>query len=154
MTDRLTVRPDPATEKVTYDQPSMKEVPPLPTRAIILGPSGTGKTVLGTWLILQAYRHPAVQRVYAFSSSVDIDSMWKPVKAYSKDVPGVDPIEEQCFFSEYPYGAMEEINNTQETVVAYIKKQKGPLRKLPVVLIAIDDFADDPQFLRKEKLLQ
>ena len=87
----------------------MKEAPPLPTRAIILGPSGTEETILGTSLILQAYRHPAVQRVYVFSPPVDSDAMWKPVQAYFEDVIGVGPIEERCFLSEYSHEALEEM---------------------------------------------
>lgn len=150
----LEVSPDPSVEKATYDQPEMKEVPPLPTRAVILGPSGTGKTVLGTWLILNAYRYPAVQRVYVWSPSVDIDPLWKPVKKYSEEVLGVDPQEEQCFFPSFRHEDLDNVIKTQEAVVACIKKQKGPPRKIPNVIICIDDFADDPAFMRRETLLR
>ena len=88
-------------EVVRHEQPSMKEVQPLCTRGIILGPSGSGKGVLLQWLITQAYRFPAVKRVYVWSPSVELAPEWEVVRRYSKEVLGVDQEKERTFFSEF-----------------------------------------------------
>ena len=53
----------------------------LPTRAIICAPSGGGKTVLLSNLMLDVYRG-CFSRVYIFSPSIDIGYTWAPVKKY------------------------------------------------------------------------
>jgi Poxvirus A32 protein. len=78
----------------------------------------------------------------------------KPVEKYSEKVPKVDTNEGQRFFSTYKHEDLDNVIKTQEAVVAYIKKQKGAPRKLPNVLIVIEDFADDPAFMGRETLLQ
>ena len=93
------VAPDPSMEVVRHEQPSMKEVQPLCTRGIILGPSGSGKGILLQWLITQAYRFPAVKRVYVWSPSVDLAPEWEVVRRYSKEVLGVDQEKEKTSFS-------------------------------------------------------
>ena len=56
----------------------------LPTRSLLLGVSGGGKTVLLQNLILDVYRG-CFERIFVFSPSVDIDQSWEPVKKYIKD---------------------------------------------------------------------
>jgi ABC-type transporter Mla maintaining outer membrane lipid asymmetry ATPase subunit MlaF len=56
-------------------------VPKLPCRSILVGPSGSGKSVLLTNLILDIYRG-CFSRIYIFSPSIDVDSTWLPVKKY------------------------------------------------------------------------
>ena len=56
-------------------------VPQLPMRAMILSPSGGGKTVLLQNMILDMYRG-CFNIIYIFSPSIDIDHTWKPVKEY------------------------------------------------------------------------
>ena len=51
----------------------------LLTRAIICAPSGGGKTVLLSNLILDVYRG-CFSRVYIFSPSIDIDYTWARMK--------------------------------------------------------------------------
>ena len=67
-----TVAPDPSMRVVRHEQPSMKEIQSLCTTGIVLGPSWSGKGVLRQWLITQAYRCPAVKRVYVWSPSVNV----------------------------------------------------------------------------------
>ena len=53
----------------------------LPTRSLILAPSGGGKTVLLQNMILDIYRD-CFSRIYIFSPSIDVDMTWKPVMEY------------------------------------------------------------------------
>ena len=66
-------------------QSSYNHCAQLPTRSIIAAPSGAGKTVLITNLILDIYRG-CFSRIYIFSPSTSVDYSWKPVKDYIKDV--------------------------------------------------------------------
>jgi len=54
-------------------------VPKVPLRMILLAPSGSGKTVLLSNLILNIYRG-CFERIFVFSPSIDIDKTWEPVK--------------------------------------------------------------------------
>ncbi len=51
---------------------------------ILLVPSGSGKTVLLSNLILNIYRG-CFERIFAFSPSIDIDKTCAPVKKYQSD---------------------------------------------------------------------
>ena len=53
----------------------------LPTRSMILAPSGGGKTVLLQNMVLDIYRG-CFSRIYIFSPSIDVDMTWNPVKEY------------------------------------------------------------------------
>ena len=63
----------------TCKQSKYENVPKLPTRSMILAPSGAGKTVLLQNVILDIYKH-CFDRIYIFSPSVEIDHTWNPVK--------------------------------------------------------------------------
>ena len=98
------VAPDPTTEVVKYEHaPSLEGPQELPTRAVLLGPSGSGKSIALQWLLTspQAYRHPAVRRIYVWSPSVDIAPLLEVVKKYNREVLGVDQDDEKTFFSEF-----------------------------------------------------
>ena len=69
----------------------------FPFRAIILGPSGSGKSVLLVSLILDIYRD-VYERVYVFSPSINHDSIWDPVKRYAKENLKIDPEKETMLF--------------------------------------------------------
>ena len=52
----------------------------LPLRAIILGPSGSGKSILLQNMILDLY-DKCFERIYTFSPSINVDyQTWEPVK--------------------------------------------------------------------------
>ena len=54
----------------------------LPIRSIILGPSGSGKSILLQNFILDIYKD-CFSRVYIFSPSINVDyQTWEPVKKY------------------------------------------------------------------------
>ena len=58
-------------------------VPKLPLRGILLAPSGSGKTVLLSNLILNVYLD-CYERSYIFSPSVHVDQTWQGVKDYQE----------------------------------------------------------------------
>ena len=79
----------------------------LPTRAIVCAPSGGGKTVLLSNLILDVYRG-CFSRIYIFSPSIDIDYTWAPVKKYiAHDMKALETEDEQFYFNEYDPEALE-----------------------------------------------
>jgi len=137
-----------------YDVPKSKysQVGSLPTRSILLGPSGSGKSILLQNMILDIYKG-LFQRVYIFSPSIDVDfQTWQPVKTYiEKDLKIRHTEEEPIYFSEYNPEALEHIISTQRKVTEYQKKENH--KKLFQILIVIDDFADSVEFSRHSKLL-
>ena len=123
----------------------------LPTRAIVCAPSGGGKTVLLSNLILDVYRG-CFSRIYIFSPSIDIDYTWAPVKKYIEhELNAIETDDDKFYYSEYDPGALENIIETQHKITNYMKKHK--YKTLYQILIVIDDFADDPIFTRKSTLL-
>ena len=123
----------------------------LPTRALLVGPSGSGKGILLSNMILDIYRD-CFSRIYIFSPSINVDMTWEPVKDYiNKQMKVKHTDEEPIYFSEYDPDALENIINTQHKIITYMKKQDH--HKLYQILIIIDDFADHEQFSRRSKLL-
>ena len=118
-------------------------VPSVPCRIVLSAPSNSGKTVLLVDLLTRIYRG-CFERIYVFSASVDLDSVWSVVKDYSRDTLGV-PADEQCFFSEWDEEKLEEILSTQRDVVKFQKAEKS--RKIFSICIVVDDFADDPRVM-------
>ena len=66
----------------------------LPLRDIILGPSGAGKGVLLSNMILDIYKG-CFDRIYIFSPSIDVDKTWIPVKEYIEKSQKVDTKKEK-----------------------------------------------------------
>ena len=124
-------------------------VPKLPMRSMLVGPSGGGKTVLLTNMILDIYRD-CFSRVYVWSPSINVDSTWKPVKDYFQNHIKPNDIEKMYFDSHEP-SELEQVIKTQQKVIDYQKEQKH--KDLYQILIVIDDFADDTNFTRKSQLL-
>ena len=122
----------------------------LPMRSIILGPSGSGKSILLQNFILDIYRD-CFSRVYIFSPSINVDfQTWQPVKKYiEKEINAND--DEQFYFDHYDEDALSNIINTQRKIIEYQKKHNH--NKLFSILIVVDDFADDVRFSRNSKLL-
>ena len=124
-------------------------VPKLPMRSMLVGPSGGGKTVLLTNMILDIYRD-CFSRVYIWSPSINVDSTWKPVKDYIRD--HIKPNDrEKCYFDSYEPSELEQVIKTQQKVIDYQKEQKH--KDLYQILLIVDDFADDLNFTRKSSLL-
>ena len=126
-------------------------VPKVPLRMILLAPSGSGKTVLLSNLILNIYRG-CFERIFVFSPSIDIDKTWEPVKKYQTDtMRASEKGKEKLYFDHYNPADLENIIETQHKIIKMMKAAKRT--KLFSVLVVIDDFADDPIFTRQSKLL-
>ena len=85
-----------------------------------------------------------------FSPSVDLDRTWGPVKHYVERELGVDLRREPCFFDRYDPAALEKVV-AQQYKVAELCKARG--KDVFGVLVIVDDFVDQPSFLRNERLL-
>ncbi len=57
----------------------------LPTRALLVGPSGSGKGILLSNMILYVDRD-CFSRIYIFSPSINVDMTWQPVKDYIEKI--------------------------------------------------------------------
>ena len=146
----LEIRPIGLTD-YTCKQSPHSHVPKVPLRMILLAPSGAGKTVLLSNLILNIYRG-CFERIYVFSPSIDVDMTWKSVKKYQEDTMKViESDKEKLYFDSYDPDDLEHIISTQHKVIKHVKAQGK--KKLFSVLVVIDDFADDPRFTRQSKLL-
>jgi hypothetical protein len=122
----------------------------LPLRAVILGPSGSGKSILLQNMILDIY-DKCFSRIYIFSPSINVDyQTWEPVKkSINKEMNKTD--DEEFYFDHYDEDALFNIINTQRKIIEYQKKNNH--NKLFSILIVVDDFADDVKFSRNSKLL-
>ena len=136
------------------DQPRHAHLPAVPLRMVVAGPSGCGKTMMIVALITDLYRkndgHSLFKRVYVFSPSVHADPCWVPVKEFVREKLEVGE-REQWAWDRYDPAALQEIIETQREVIAAAKAKK--VRRMFNVLIVVDDFADNPQFSRREALL-
>ena len=139
-------------KEYTSKQSKYSQCAKLPMRSIVLGPSGSGKTILLQNMILDIYEG-CFDKIYIFSPSVNLDHTWIPVKEYIKEKMKIkdDDKEDPIYFDEYDSEALMRIMETQMKITDYTKKQKKT--KMSQVLIIIDDFADDPKFVRSSKLL-
>ena len=75
------IEPSKGVKEYTSKQSKYDVVGKLPLRDILLAPSGGGKGVLISNMILDIYRD-CFDRIYLFSPSIDVDKTWKPVKEY------------------------------------------------------------------------
>ena len=137
-------------KEFTSKQSKYDVVGKLPLRDIILGPSGAGKGILISNMILDIYKD-CFDRIYLFSPSIDVDKTWKPVKEYIEKSLKVNPDKENIYFNHYDAEALENIISTQHKIAEHMKQQN--YTKIDQILIVIDDFADDPTFSRHSKLL-
>ncbi len=118
---------------------------------ILLAPSGSGRTVLLSNLILNIYRG-CFERIFVFSPSIDIDKTWETVKKHqSDDMKAIAKDKEKLHFNYYDPADLEHIINTQHKVIKLMKASDK--EKLLSILIVIDEFADDAVFMRQSKLL-
>jgi hypothetical protein len=137
-------------DEYTSKQNKYEHAAQLPTRSLILAPSGGGKTVLLQNMNLDIYRD-CFARIYIFSPSIDVDMTWGPVKDYLKGNLKQDEKKEKYLFDSYEPAQLERIIETQHKVAQYMKDNK--MKNVYQILIIIDDFADDPSFTRNSKLL-
>ena len=91
-------------------------------RNMMVGPSGGGKTVLLTNMILDIYKG-CFSIVYIWSPSIEINYDWKPIKHYIRDT--IKPNDtEKYYFDDYDPSELEAVITTQQQVKDYHKSQK------------------------------
>ena len=116
---------------------------------MLVGPSGSGKAVLLTNMVLDMYKG-CFSRVYTWSQSIEVDSAWRPVKDYIRD--HIEPkYREQCYFDSCGPSELEQVIKTQQKVIYYQEEQKH--KYLYQILIVLDDFADDTNFYTKVSII-
>ena len=106
MSEIPVVKPERITEYET-SQPKYKVMGSLPTRQLIVAPSGSGKTILISSLILDIYRN-CFSRIYIFSPSIFVDPVWKPVMKYIETEMKVQHTDEDpIYFDDPDFDALE-----------------------------------------------
>ncbi len=141
----LRIKVHPHDQWTTRGSPYGEDVlAPTPCRYLIVGPSNSGKSVWLCDALVRLYRG-AFQRIYVFSPSVHIDSVWKPVAKYVEKHLGVDSEREPWAF-EWDDEKLKEIVSTQAEVIKEQKRQKAG-KELYGIASVVDDFADDPRIM-------
>ena len=62
-----------------FKQSKYDVTPRIPFSQMVVGPSGSGKSILLQNMILDICRS-CLERVFVFSASIHVDSVWHPVK--------------------------------------------------------------------------
>ena len=122
----------------------------LPFSMVITGQSGSGKTVLLSNLILDIYKG-CFSRIFIWSSSIDLDPVWTPVKKYIEKDLNVNPEKEKVYFDTFNIDEMQKVLDLQHKINQFQKKNEHP--KLFSVLFLIDDFIDQASFAKHNNLL-
>ena len=137
--------------KYNYKNCKYEMMPSLPARMLCVASSTGGKSVLIQNLILKIYK-TSFERTYIFSPSVHVDDTWRAVKKYISGVLKVDTEKEQMYYEEYDPIALKHIIETPHKVIDFQKKKKQ--KELFSILIVVDDFSDDPKFVKYSNILQ
>ena len=139
-------------DEIKYDfkQSKNEVVPKLPMRAMIVGPSGSGSSTLLVSMILDIYRG-AFERISIWPPSVNLDSIWSPVKKCIKEGLKVDTDKEPCWWDEFNVEDLERVIETQNRIVEYQKKRG--MKKIFNILVILDDVSDNPAITINNKLL-
>ena len=138
------------TKEYTFTQSNYEVAPRIPFSMVITGQSGSGKTVLLSNLILDIYKG-CFSRIFIWSSSIDLDPVWTPVKKYIEKDLNVNPEKEKVYFDTFNIDAMQKVLDLQHKINQFQKKNEHP--KLFSVLFLIDDFIDQASFAKHNNLL-
>lgn len=138
---------EPLKEPTAHSAQSSTEIlAKLPIRAMCLGPSASGKTVLLTRLIVDPQFYGGkFSRVYWFSPSASVDEGLDPLREYVKRLQPQDT--DASFYDEFDPSVIQKILDRAKKVTQHLKATKQ--KKRFNVLIVIDDFADNPQAVHK-----
>ena len=139
------------TTQYTSKQPHYDFMGSLPTRSILLGPSGTGKTTVMANLLLNHYRG-CFQQIYIWSPTMGVDKTWDVIKDYcEKELHQVESKKERYFFDSYSADDMKNVIDTQFKVVEW-QKNNG-YKNMFSICIIVDDFVDDKKFCHSDNSL-
>lgn len=131
--------------KYTSKQSNLQDVPQLPMRSLIIGPSASGKTFLLNNLITNVYKD-CFERVYIFSQSINLDRTYDPIKNIQKDIK-----KEDLYFETFNEIALQDIINKHSRIIAKLKDEKE--KEMYNICIVIDDFIDDRRISNNSKAL-
>ena len=138
------------TKEYTFTQSNYEVAPRIPFSIVITGQSRSGKTVLLSNLILDIYKG-CFSRIFIWSSSIDLDPVWTPVKKYIEKDLNVNPEKEKVYFDTFNIDEMQKVLDLQHKINQFQKKNEHP--KLFSVLFLIDDFIDQASFAKHNNLL-
>ena len=138
------------TKEYTFTQSNYDIAPRIPFSMVTTGQSGSGKTVLLSNLIFNIYRG-CFSRIFIWSSSIDLDPVWTPVKDYVENTLKVDTNKEKVFFDPFNIDEMQKVLDLQHKINRYQKK--SGCTKLYSVLFLIGDFIDQASFAKHNNLL-
>ena len=138
-----------------YKNSKYKTFPKPLARMIAVASSTGSKSVLIRNLILKIYRGSfekySIYIRFSFSPSIHVDDTWTAVKKYISVVMKVDAEKEQIYYEEYDPVPLKKILETQHKVIGFHKKNKQ--KELFSTVIVVDDFADDPRFVRYSNII-
>ena len=126
-------------------QSKVEDVPILPMRCLIIGPSASGKTYCLNNLITNIYKN-CFERVYIFSQSIYLDRTYDPIKETQKDIKNED-----LYFETFDEAALQNIINNHSRIIAKLKDEKT--KEMYNICIVIDDFIDDRRISNNSKAL-
>ena len=138
------------TKEYAFTQSKYDVAPRIPFSMVITGQSGSGKTVLLSNLILDIYKG-CFSRIFIWSSSIDLDPVWTPVKKYIENDLNVDTKKEKVYFDTFNIDEMQKVLDLQHKINEYQKK--NGFNKLYSVLFLVDDFIDQASFAKHNNLL-
>ena len=126
-------------------------LPRLSTKAILSGPSGVGKGVLMTQLLLNPkFYRGCWDRILYFSQSARVDSNLLPLKRYCEEEMEQ---KEPCLYDEFDHEMLREHLAEQLELIQFVKKRAAKRGKRTAegfqTCVIVDDFADMPSVMRK-----
>ena len=133
-----------------FKQSKYDVAPRIPFSQIVVGPSGSGKSILLQNMILDIYRD-CFSRIFVFSASIHVDSVWHPVKDYIEKHLHVDTKREKVYFDEFHKEDLEEILEQQYKINQYQKDHN--FKQLFATLVLVDDFVDQVSFSKHNSML-
>ena len=116
----------------------------LPLRMVISGPSGSGKGILTSKLLLETFRGKFT-KIYYFSASSTLDVNLGPLQKYCEKHLGQGE-NDPCLYDNWDESVLENIVERQKKVCDYVKAQNSKRRFH--ICIVCDDFATERRVVR------